>query len=164
MTHFAAAWPDLCSSRQCKIGKHQARRDRLAGLDTGRDATAGAGSGLPVSSEKALAASGIPRLARASVMFGVLLQEPMMACSSCEAVASGLACSSSAHTPAICGVAIEVPSISANLPPGTQDRTPTPGATRSGTSGSAARLNFWLPENQATLSSASLAPTERTVA
>src|SRR5215208_3536280 len=45
--------------------------------------------------------------------------------------AEGFCCLSSAHAPATCGAAWDVPSLRANPPPGTEDSMSSPGARRS---------------------------------
>ena len=47
----------------------------------------------------------------------------------------------------MCGVAIDVPSMSCQPPPGFAEVMPTPGPMRSGTSASRRRWNRWLDEN-----------------
>jgi len=51
----------------------------------------------------------------------------------------------------MCGVAIEEPSMVLYCPPGTHDKTVTPGATRLGASGFSGRSNCWLPEKTGNL-------------
>ena len=69
---------------------------------------------------------------RGAVMPAGRFDAAKIAASTCVVLAPGNASNRRAASPATCGVAIDEPERSSVLPPGTHDRTSTPGATRSG--------------------------------
>src|SRR5207248_9254702 len=82
-----------------------------------------AGRGSRYSRARALTASGTPRFCRAGGTPFRGVQEPKIAASTWSIVLAGSACISRAASPATCGVAIDVPSISWYPPPGIAEIT-----------------------------------------
>src|SRR4029450_193111 len=112
------------------------------------ESTTGRGDSMPrAAASRILGLVTVPPLRPSSVGFPGSVREARTSFT----VASGFAWRRTAHAPATCGVAMDVPLKLAKPPPGTEDRMLTPGANRS-RSGE----TF---ENEATWSSSSTAPT-----
>jgi len=92
---------------RCRDG----RLRRFGGL--GLTILLGAGTTPPVKRCKAFRPDGIPRPARSGDIPAESAHDPKMACSTSSAVAPGFASIRIAASPAMCGVAIEVPDICA---------------------------------------------------